>query len=164
MMTIDASELDVFPDEPVPQWVLGVPEISPYEAEYVETDRFFRHRRWRDVSGEDADDHSEGLIIMSTEALAYYLPAFLGATLHSVAIAESLMGKILFALDPSPYCAAYFATALYQRLTGEQREVVRRFLLYLWSVDDDYFRPDDGEDSMERKHLKALWQLGDGPC
>lgn len=112
-----------FPLAPIPQ----APILRTYDDEDIIPT--FLGRPWNSFTVRELREHEAAITFLTAEALIYYLPAFLIATIDDRDLADILPDNLLHTFGGSE------APDLVARLNAEQREVLAQFFSEL--VGDD---------------------------
>jgi hypothetical protein len=102
--------------------------------EDVEVRDFLRGRRWQDLSvGELARNHAS-LFFMTSEAIRYYLPAFLIASVRHYDDSDQIPSSLLFLLNPFAINDSDYQSHFRERfksLNESEKSAIEAFLKYL---------------------------------
>jgi hypothetical protein len=113
----------------------------------------FRGKKWRDLRIDFIRKNADALFFFSPAAYAYYLPAFMQASLRDFDRADVVPSNIVVSLSPSlsQLTPAQFNLRI-AHLTAPQRRAVSAFLKYLGTAYADYFPLD-----YPQKALDEFW-------
>jgi hypothetical protein len=112
--------------------------------------RDFRGKQWQDLTTDFLRNNADALFFFSAAAYAYFLPAFLRASVRDFRGADVVPGNAIFSLSGSLSHSSPEAFA--QRianLTIPQRKAVAQFLRYLESEHADAFPLRDPQIALE---------------
>jgi hypothetical protein len=110
--------VEAFPLAPIPE----APLLRTYDDENIIPT--FLGRPWDSFTTRELRDHSAAISFLTSSAFAYYLPAFLTATLDDPEIADIIPDNLLF-----KFAASSEAADVARRLTSAQRRVVADFFV-----------------------------------
>ncbi|RLJ20787.1 hypothetical protein DJ031_04565 [bacterium endosymbiont of Escarpia laminata] len=124
---------------------------------------FFKRKRWEDLSFQSIDSGYQGegsvcLYFMTTEALRYYLPAYMVITLDEFDDAEFFADTVVRTLTPPEAGSEDFKQfiAWAASFSQEQREAVKQYLLYMSENHADDFQLEGAPDIALNRFWRKL--------
>ena len=119
-------------------------DSSGKHLECAEVAAALRGRDWRELSVEELRYSPSNLFFMTPEAVHYYLPAYLRASVVSYGEAGGIPDTLLWLLnDPGNSSHDPQVAGLLRRLTAAQRAAIRSFLEFLRDEHGADFPMDD---------------------
>ncbi len=103
---------------------------------------YFKGRTWHGHTALQLRCLSFAPGILTHEAFAYFLPAYMKADLEEPKVADTIVESLLYALDPGPEGNSVRAVAIVALLDERQRQVVLHYVDY---VNEREFGIHDGE-------------------
>lgn len=138
-----------FLDEPVPSLVIG--ELArEVQGDWRVVESALQGKRWSEVDSDTVEEVAHGLISLSVEAFAYYLPAFMLAAMRSPE--GEAATYTMYALCPLGSYEAFYGNTC-ALFTPEQSRSILAFLEAL-HADESFTLFSD-----EMKPAMALWRL-----
>ena len=121
--------------------------INSSSLEAVEVRDFLRGRRWNDLRIEELARNHASLFFLTPEALRYYIPAFLIASVLHYDDSDQIPSTLLFLLNPFAMTDSDYQPRFRERfesLSDSERHAIRGFLEFLRDTHADDF-PSSGE-------------------
>jgi hypothetical protein len=110
----------------------------------------FRGKKWRDLSADFVRENADALFFFSPAAYAYFLPAFIQASLRDFENADVMPSNIVVSLSASLSQLTPEQFNLHiAHLTVPQRVAVSAFLRYLAAERADYFPLDHPQRALD---------------
>jgi hypothetical protein len=126
--------------------------------EATQVSNFLKGPRWQDLGVEELAPNHESLFFMTREAIRYYIPAFLIASVRNYDNSDKIPGTLLFFLNPHAMRDSEYASRFRERFDifdDSERGAIRVFLEYLRDTHSEDFPTSTGRD--EASQLIQLW-------
>jgi hypothetical protein len=94
-----------------------------------------RARKWSDIEGSFVSSNVDGIALLTDQAFAAFLPAWLIAALDENEVREMLV----YFFSPSAHEPSESRDRRIEQLTLPQKKVLRAFLTYCFEVEDSEF-------------------------
>lgn len=131
-------------------------EGSSLEAGDVSS--FLKGRRWQDFRVEELARNHESLFFMTPEAVRYYIPAFLIASVRHYDDSDKIPSTLLFFLNPFSMTDSNYQSRFKQRFepfTDSERSALIAFLEYIRDTHAEDFPM--GAEKDEASQLLEWW-------
>jgi len=119
---------------------------SSMEATEVST--FLRGRRWQDLSVEELTRNHESLFFMTADAVRYYIPAFLIASVRHYDDSDQIPSTLVFFLNPCAMNDPHYQSRFRERfglLNDSERNAIKAFLEHLRDTHSEDFPSSSGK-------------------
>jgi hypothetical protein len=126
--------------------------------EATQVSNFLKGRRWQDLGVEELALNHESLFFMTPEAIRYYIPAFLIASVRHYDDSDKIPGTLLFFLNPCAMTDSEYASRFRERFDvfdHSERGAITAFLEFLRDMHSEDFPTSTGRD--EASQLIELW-------
>jgi len=123
--------------------------------EAAELREFLRGKRWRDLQLEELVRNRESIFFMTPEALRYYIPAFLIASVRHYADSDQIPSTLLFLLDQLAMNNSDYQSRFRERFesfSDSERAAIRAFLEYIRDTHLEDFPSSAGKDQVSQVH------------